>query len=402
MKISNRRKWQIGLITLVSIAALVLMYNVRSVLNPFLLGLVLAYILNPLITWMEKKGAPRKSSVVLIFVLLLTIFIAASVIIVPFAAEETKSWYTAFMGEPFEDLNKNAKFDRVSEGATWIDANGNGEFDKGYIAKLRDKLIELKEGEDGANSIITRFVSKEQYQKIVRNATVGIKDNLNSIVSSVRKFAGNAISQLFASAGWVWNLAFLIVLTPIYMGFLLYSMDSGWKKFTSYVPAAVKPKFLDIIHKIDIVIGAFFRGRLLVCLSIGIFTAIGFAIFNVKFGIILGLIIGIASFIPFLNIVPFILVLLICWIDGMGLGSFAAVVIVYGLGQGIDPLMMTLVMGKELELHPVTILLSMFICASLLGFFGMLLAVPIVAVSKILFAEFVLPHLKELAEDEAV
>lgn len=149
MKITTRRKWQIGFISLVAIAALVLMYHVRSVLNPFLLGLVLAYILNPLITWMEKKGAPRKSSVVLIFILLMTIIMASSIILVPIVVEETKSWYTAFMGESFEDLNKNAKFDRISESATWIDANGNGKFDEGYIAKLRDKLIEYKEGEEG-------------------------------------------------------------------------------------------------------------------------------------------------------------------------------------------------------------------------------------------------------------
>jgi predicted PurR-regulated permease PerM len=177
-------------------------------------------------------------------------------------------------------------------------------------------------------------------------------------------------------------------------------MNAGWKKFVNHIPANIKPKFLDIAKKIDIVMGAFFRGRLLVCIAIGIFTATGFVICDVKFGLALGLIIGITSFIPFLNAIPFLFALLLSWIDGMGVGMMVVVTGVYALGQGIDPLMMTLVMGKELQLHPVTVLLSIFICASLFGFFGMLLAVPIVAVGKILFVEFALPHLKELAREE--
>lgn len=402
MEAAVRRKLQIGAVTLFVVAALVLMYYVRDVLNPFLLGLVLAYILNPVINWMEKKGAPRKSAVILIFTLLITIILAASFILIPVVSHETKTWYIALLGEPYKDINSNGVFDKETESVEWVDTNKNGEYDKGYVAKLRDKLTDYREGDEGVSAFVTRFIPKEHYEKLVRNAMAAIKENLDNIINNVQAFAKTAISQGVTAAGWLSKLFFYLILTPIYMGFLLFSMNSGWKKFTGYVPAAIKPKFLDIARKIDIVIGAFFRGRLLVCLCIGLFTAIGFAMCGVKFGIILGFVIGLCSFIPFLNIVPFALVLLICWIDGMGLGSFVSVIAVYSLGQGIDPLMMTLVMGKELQLHPVTILLSMFICSSILGFFGMLLAVPIVAISKILFVEFLAPHLKELAEEKPV
>ncbi len=445
MKLSTRRKWQIGLISIFAIFALTLMYMVRDVLNPFLLGLVLAYILNPIVTWMEKKGAPRKSAVILILSLITVVIIAGSVIITPMIAQETKSWYIACVGEPFVDTNKNEKFDKLEE---WTDINKNGKFDKGYIAKLRDKFLKYKNenkndenttdkmlvdttnsketdkgyiaklkgkllgdkdtdknlnnknpSRSSSNSFITKIISEEQYNQLIKNIAEGMKNNLNSIISNVQKFTGTALNKSIQAAGWIWQLIFILALTPIYMGFLLYGMDRGWNKFIKYVPATIKPKFVEIMQKINIVIGAFFRGRLLVCLSIGIFTAIGFAILKVKFGIIIGLIIGVASFIPFVNIIPFIIILLISWIDNTSLGGFVAIFVVYGIGQAIDPLLMTLVMGKELELHPVTILLSMFICASLLGFFGMLLAVPIVAICKILFVEFVLPHLKEMSEE---
>jgi len=68
-------------------------------------------------------------------------------------------------------------------------------------------------------------------------------------------------------------------------------------------------------------------------------------------------------------------------------------------GQCLDPLLTSLILGKDLQLHPVTILLSLFVCTALLGFFGMLLAVPLVATAKILAREFLLPSLEALARE---
>lgn len=264
-------------------------------------------------------------------------------------------------------------------------------------------MLTEDEGDDegGFAAALEGFIPRERWERMVSEAMNDLRKNISSVATTTKDVVGEAIKRGWEAAGWVSSLLFFLILTPIYMGFLLFGMESGWNKFTAYIPAAIKPRFMDIAHKIDLVIGAFFRGRLLVCLAIGTFTSIGFVLCGLRFGLLFGMIIGITSFIPFLNIVPLIIALLVGWLDGMGAGMLLVSFIVYGLGQGLDPLLMTLVVGRDLHLHPVTILLSMFVCTALLGFFGMLLAVPIVAVGKILFREFALPHLKELATEEA-
>ncbi|MHC4884138.1 MAG: AI-2E family transporter [Planctomycetota bacterium] len=503
MKRLQRRRYQIALVVALVILVLVLMYTQRMVFNPFLLALVVAYILNPVVNWMERRRVPRKSAVVLLLSLLSVLTLAGAVTLIPMAANQAHGWYVAFFGEPFPlDLNRNGRYDEIAERDTWNDVNGNGvydgpefytdrngngawddaypgdpfvdadgdgewdenetytdtdgngeytparppepfddrngdgkltqvgepftdlnhngrydpdipadgpwedlnqdgKYDPGYLGRLTERLTDpdLADEEGTFLGMVNRYVPRDRWTPLVRSAMGGLRQNLKSVASGTRTVISTAFEKGWAAAGRIWNLLLLLVLTPIYLCFLLYGMRGGWEAFVAHVPATVRPRFLDIAHKTDIVIGAFFRGRLLVCTAIAIFTAVGFFFCGVKFGLLFGLMIGVTSFIPFLNSIPFALTLLVCWLDNMTLGGFAGVIVVFGLGQCLDPLLMTLVMGKELQLHPVTILLSMFVCASLLGFFGMLLAVPIVAVGKILFVEFVLPHLRELAEE---
>lgn len=462
-----QRRWlQITLITLMVALVLVLMYTQRMIFNPLLLALVIAYILNPVINSMERRGVPRKSAVVLLLTLLSVVTLAATVTLIPLVGHQARGWYAAFFGEPFSgDRNNNGSFDPLSERDTWNDLNDNGVYDgpgsftttsskgiqkpsvpgapinsdqissskgepytdfndnnqfdpdlpaddswddlnqngvydEGYLARLIERVANSDDEDKGSLlKIIHTAIPRERWAPLVRTTMTGLKENLKNMVTGTQAVLGTAMDKGLAAAGQIWNLLLLLLLTPIYLCFLLYGMRNGWESFVAHIPAKLRPRFLQIALKIDIVIGAFFRGRLLVCTAISVFTALGFLLCGVKFGLLFGLIIGVTSFIPFLNIIPFLLTLLVCWLDEMGWGGLGAVLGVYLLGQGIDPLLMTLVMGKELQLHPVTILLSMFVCASLLGFFGMLLAVPIVAVGKILFTEFILPHLRELAEE---
>lgn len=505
MEALTRRRVQIGTLAASAVGVLLFMYLLRSVFNPFLLALALAYIFNPVINWMESRRVPRKSAVVLIFMLLAVTFVAVTLLVVPVIIGEAHDWSITVLGEEYRDVNNNGVYDAISEKDTWKDTNGNGrydgpepftdkngngiydarsewnswrdsngngtydegeeyedlngngefdldipadsysdlnangEFDRqgepyrdlnnngkydpdigpdvplddvnnngrydpGYIYKLTAMLTKYEDEGDGENGIaaaLEGFIPRERWERMVADAMNELRKNISSVATATKDVLGAAVRRGWEAAGWVSSLLFFLVLTPIYMGFLLYGMESGWNRFTSYIPAAIKPRFLDIAHKTDLVIGAFFRGRLLVCLAIGTFTSIGFVICGLRFGLLFGMVIGIASFIPFLNIVPLIVALLVGWMDGMGLSMLLVSLTVYALGQGLDPLLMTLVVGRDLHLHPVTILLSMFICTALLGFFGMLLAVPIVAVGKILFREFALPHLQELATEEA-
>lgn len=465
MEGARRRQLKVAGVGVGIVAVLVFMYVLRAVFNPFLLALALAYIFNPVVDWMESRHVPRKSAVVLIFLLLAVICLAVVVLLVPVVFSQMRGWYVAVAGE-FSDRNFNGVYDAVSEADTWQDENGNGQYDgpepfidvdgdgvfdpavdtwtdlnnngrrdtegepfrdlngngrfdadlprdepgrdtngngildPGYIHRLAQLVARTESEESGRLAgWLEGFVPRERWERFVAGAVAGLQENLSTIAAGTRDLVGAAVEQGWAAAGWLSSLAFLLLLTPIYMGFFLFGMRDGWDRFVAHVPGRYRARFLQLAYQIDIVIGAFFRGRLLVCLAIGAFTATGFLLCGVPFGLLFGIAIGIASFIPFLNVVPLIFALLLAWVDGVGGVTLVVTLAVYGVGQGIDPLMMALVVGKDVQLHPVTILLSLFVCSALFGFFGMLLAVPIVAVGKILFREFLLPHLEELAHE---
>ncbi len=307
-------------------------------------------------------------------------------------------------GEPYSDLNHNGKFDADIPADSWSvltdDRNGNGRFDPGYAYRFIRWFKARAEKDAATSGLLARFADPEEVDRMINRAIASAKANISIIFSTIGTVVAKAWAGGLRGVSWLWRVGLLILLTPIYLAFLLNSLDAGWNMFVRYVPGRIRPKLLEIMRKIDLVISAFFRGRLLVCMAIGIFTAVGFAICGVRFGVLFGLAIGVLSFIPFLNVLGFIPALLSCWMDGFGLGGYLAVVIVYSVGQGIDPLLTSLILGKDLELHPVTILLSLFVCSALLGFFGMLLAVPMVASAKILAREFLLPSLEALARED--
>lgn len=437
MRPQVKRQIHIAIVILLVVGTLAFMYALRSVFNPFLLALALAYILNPFVSALERRRFPRKLAVGVVFLLLILLLLASAVLIVPYVAHEARLWKIDLLGEPFEDLNGNGLWDdgiapepfvdangnqRWDPGESWEDLNGdqvytprmpaepfqdinrNGGYDIGYAAALVKRL----RGEDPIlfriRSLLSRFVPEEKIDTMLREAMASLRENAVRISHSLATWlaAGGAIlwSESWRGVAWLWDLLLLLLLTPIYLAFLLYSLPRGWELFVRYIPIRIRPRLLSILQEIDLVIAAFFRGRLLVCLAIALFTAIGFRLCGVKFGVLFGILIGVLSLIPFLNLLAFLPALLACWMDDFSWGGYLAVIAVYLVGQGLDPLLTTWILGKDLQLHPVTILLSLFVCASLFGFFGMLLAVPIVATAKILAKELLLPSLEALSQEE--
>ena len=434
----RRRSVQIAVVAATVVGALFLMYYLRAVFNPFLLAMALAYILNPLVRGLEKRCIPRKIAIGGMFLGLLIALLVSGLLLVPRLYREASSFHVEAVGEEFYDHNRNGRLDEEPSsesftdqnrngswdpGEPFIDANRNGEFDatllpdswdprihdrnrngrydEGYLPRVSRRLREAM-AEDGViRDFLAKIIPPERLDGVIAEAMATAKSQLRALAGSLGDLALGAWDGSMAGVSWVWEISLLVLLTPIYLAFLLNSISDGWDLFLRYTPGRIRPRLVDILRKIDLVISAFFRGRLLVCTAIGLVTAIGFAACEVRFGILFGLLIGILSFIPFLNILGFLPALLSCWVAGFTFWQYAFVLVVYAIGQALDPLLTSLVLGKDLQLHPVTILLSIFVCSALFGFFGMLLAVPIVATLKILGKEFLLPSLEALASETA-
>ncbi len=391
----SKKHWSIAVVAVATVGALALMYRLQSVCNPFLLALALAYILNPLVKFCERRRLPRRLTIGLIFAGFLFMAVIATVIVAPLAWREGRAWLVEVAGENWSDLNGNQRYDPECE--SFHDENGNGRFDPGYLKRLQNWLAAAHQRDSAIKRFIAELLPPEQSQHLLSEGMTALRQGTRTLLADADKWLAAAWHGGLDSVSRLFNFLLLLLLTPIYLAFLLDSLDEGWAILVRYIPAAIRPRTLSILAKIDLVMAAFFRGRLLVCLAIALVCAIGFWMLGVRFGLFLGLAIGALSLIPFLNIIGLALALISCWLDGFSLGGYAALLVIYAVSQALDPLLTTWIMGKELQLHPITILLSLFACASLFGFFGMLLAVPIVATAKILAQEFLLPHLEALA-----
>ena len=144
----------------------------------------------------------------------------------------------------------------------------------------------------------------------------------------------------------------------------------------------------------------FFRGRLLVCLAVGLICAIGFQIVGVPFAWPLGLAMGVLNFVPFLA--PFVglpFVVIISYVDSGGFRQPIWATVVFSIAQFVDGWILTpFVQGKSIGLHPITTIIVLLIGSELAGLFGLLLAIPAAAAVKILFREFVWPTVAEAAD----
>jgi predicted PurR-regulated permease PerM len=168
------------------------------------------------------------------------------------------------------------------------------------------------------------------------------------------------------------------------------------------MPGRSRDDILRIVGKIDRAISAFFRGRVIVCTICGLVTWLGLWIIGIKYSFLFGFLIGVSTVIPNLGLVFLAPTLLVAWFgqDGSIWAVVWTTVLYFGVqtlqGAILDPI----ILGREVEIHPVFLILAFLICGKLLGFIGILLAVPIASVIKILMQEFVLPSVEEIAAEE--
>jgi predicted PurR-regulated permease PerM len=194
-----------------------------------------------------------------------------------------------------------------------------------------------------------------------------------------------------------------MLLIPFYLFFLLTSLNRFWGFAQStMIPYDYRDLILRILRKTHHSLSAFFRGRLLVCLFIGIIAWMGLLFLGVPFSFLLGFSIGFATIVPLLGIAFLIPAMAMYGLAGAGLEQQCLLLLLYAAIQGLEMFIFTpFILGKEVELHPMVLVMSILICGYLFGGIGVVLAVPIVSTAKILFEEFVFPSFIELSKKDS-
>tara|TARA_R110002096_G_scaffold73662_3_gene174634 strand:- start:853 stop:2058 length:1206 start_codon:yes stop_codon:yes gene_type:complete len=308
---------------------LVILWFAGDMLLPFIIGAAIAYFLDPVADRLETLGLSRTMATMVITLVALMIFVLMAVLVVP----------------------------------TLINQAGNlvavaPELAKNFINFLTERFPTLLDQESS------------------------LRSSVNSIGATVQERGGELFNTAVASAASLLNLLILFVIVPVVAVYLLLDWDRMVAKIDSLLPRDHAPTIRRLARDIDKTLAGFIRGMGTVSLILGTYYAVALMLVGLQFGLIVGFIAGLVTFIPYLGAMlggtlAIGLALFQFWGDWFSIGLVAGIFVV---GQIVEGNFLTpKLVGDSVGLHPVWLILALSVFGSLFGFVGMLAAVPIAA-----------------------
>ena len=312
---------------------------VKPILLPFVLGGIVAYLMDPTADWMERKGVHRGVASAFITVLL-TAALAGILV-----------WLGPLLYHQMVDLG-------------------------GKVPMLiREVEVALRDETGPFFRTINRLSGDA-------NTPTSVGDVLQRGVSS----AGVMVGGLLASAASVLNVMALLLITPIVCFYFIRDWTGVLDRSDTLLPRAYAPTIRQQLHRINATLSAYLRGQLTVMLLLAVFYAIAFSILTLKYAILLGLLAGLLVIIPYVGTwVSMVLGMAVAYSQFGTTTPFWIMPGIYGFGQVLESNVLTpKIVGDKVGVHPLWLLFGMLAGGVLLGFVGVLLAVPLTAVISVL------------------
>lgn len=368
-------------------------FYLDDVTNPLLLGLLLAYVLNPIVEACERRGLSRERSVIVLFGLVLLAVVGLSVGIGVKAADALDDLRRVIAGEPLLDRRDPDDLRRIGEVPVLVRAVD--EFHV-YIDEDRDLQRRI-----GLAEKVTGLLSEKLGARLSRADLVALARAYQSQVASVLMAGVQASQGLRRSFSQIGTFFAYVLLVPLYTFFLLQSFSNIRETIRAHLPGAYRARIVDIARKVDRQVAAFFRGRLILAFIKGVVTWLGLLVAGVPFSWFIGILAGGLSIIPLVGPLCAGSLAVVLSFEGPDGGGTKLMFVALALvtAEVVEAVAQPVVVGREVGLSPVALILALVVFGNLLGFFGVLLAVPCACITKILFEEFVLPEVRALAAE---
>lgn len=308
---------------------LVALWFLGDVILPFVLGGAIAYFLDPVADRLEELGCSRALATTIITLVAILIFVIMVLAVVPTLVAQATS-----------------------------------------LIQTAPQLAS-----DLQTFLTTRFP-----QLLEPNSAVS--QTLAAIGEQVQTKGGALLQTALTSAASLLNVAVLLVIVPVVAFYLLLDWDNMIAKINEHLPLDHAPVIRKLAGQIDQTLASFVRGMGTVCLILGTYYAIALMIVGLQFGLVVGFVAGLITFIPYVGALvggalAIGLGLFQFWGDWVSLGLVAGI---FGLGQVIEGNVLTpKLVGSSVGLHPVWLIFALSVFGSLFGFVGMLVAVPVAA-----------------------
>ncbi len=314
-----------------------------DVLVPFAVALLLAYLINPLVNLIQKKIRNRVSAVLISLFLIVLLFVLAGWLIIPMILTEISN-----MGSTLTELVSNS--DLSAKVGTLLPAD--------LWAAVRDWA-----GSQGVQD----FFRTENFWQVVEKMLVKILPGTWNVISG-------AASIMMSLIG--------LTVIGMYLVFLSLDFQKVQNRWQDLIPAQYQDRIVSFVEEFSTAMNRYFRAQAAVASIVGILFAIGFTIIGLPLGILLGLFIGLLNMVPYLQIIGLIPAIFLAALHALEGGSNIWVMLaltggVFIVVQAIqDMLLVPRIMGKITGLSPAIILLSLSVWGKLLGFFGLIIALP--------------------------
>lgn len=312
-------------------------YSIRKplleILSPVFIALLLTYLINPLVNILEDKKIPRSLGIIIIYFFV----IAAVGVALGFLVPE-------------------------------------------LIRSIRELTQTIPVYLERYNILFYEFVIRYRHSEL----PIRIKELLDQNIYNIQQSLMNTLQTMVGVITGAFSLFFDIILAVVIAFYMMKDIEKFKKVLVSFVPRKGREWIFVLVRDIDVVLSGFIRGQLFVAMIMSLLTAAGLWILGIKYSLILGIIAGLLDVIPyfgpFLGVVPAVIV---AFIDNPI--KIIWVLLLYFLVQQLEGAVLSpKIIGNKVGLHPVVIIIAVLAGGKFFGLIGMLLAVPIAGILKVL------------------
>jgi predicted PurR-regulated permease PerM len=350
--------WSLIGILIVAAICVWLLFKIKVIFPPLVLALLIIYLLNPIVTKLERRGVRRVFGAIGAYVVVLggiTLVVIALIPVVSGAIASFEREWPTFRRDVVSSVQGPAR------------------------------ALNSRFGTNLNTAQVACLLGAENDRGVRAPSAAGC----DKLTQDFRTWIGHQAGRLTDIAPSVLAALVVFIVAPLIALYLLIDLPKLQRDLVAMLPESHREETVDVASKVGGAVGGFFRGQLLVALIVGTASAIGFKLIGLPFWLVIGAIAGFFNLIPLVG--PFIggsLGFLIGTISGgVGLGLKAALVEVV-VQQLDNHVISPNVVGRTVNLHPVTVMLALLAGGTAGGFWGLLLAVPAVAVAKLLLGHF--------------
>lgn len=325
------------------------LWVLRAMLLPFVLGLAVAYLLDPLVDRLEKLGASRTVGTAAVLCSFAAVFAAVIALVFPVLQEQMSQFLQAL---PV------------------------------YIQKIRDAAMP--------------FVEKA-HEQLLLNKGADFRQEASGYAAKAFGWASDVAARVWDGGVAVFDILSILIVTPVVSFYLLRDWDAMTKKVDGWLPRRNATVIRGLAHQMDAALAGFVRGQAAVCVILGGAYGLGLTFAGLHFGFLIGFMAGVLSFIPYAgSLIGLATALVVAWFqfDGAMTGMLT-VAGIFAAGQFIEGNFLTpKLVGEKVGLHAVWILFALMAGGTLMGFTGVMIAVPVAAVVGVMARFLIAEYLK--------